>query len=273
MLSLEGNIEDFSIAEIIQFIAMGRKTGTLVIEGVREQVSIYFKDGKAVYANPVYQREHLGNILVKHGVVTRDDINEARGRQKELNGRGERVRVGSVLISMGLLSKDQLSKYVTDQIKESIYTIMAEKSGFFKFLPDIDVSPQDIVIALDIEETILEGTRLIDAWGIIKEKLVDFDDVYAINGDLSEDSSIQLTIDEWKILSLLDSRRSINDVVEVARFGRFDVCKIIYNFVQLGLVRKLAGESKIVPAEKMYFNNPKPKRGIVRRLMDRIRRI
>jgi len=261
------------VAEIIQVIAMGRKTGTLVIEGAREQVSIYFKGGKAVYANPVYQREHIGNILLKHGVVTRDDIDEAMSRQREHNSRGERVRVGSILISMGVISKDQLSKYVSDQIKESIYTIMAEKRGFFKFVPNIDVSPQDIVIELDVEETILEGTRLIDAWGLIKDKLVDFDDVYAINADPSERGSIQLTLVEWKILSLLDGQRSINDVIEIARLGRFEVCKSIYNFVQLGLIKKLAGESKKVPAETKRFNSPKPKQGIVRRIMDRIRKI
>jgi hypothetical protein len=273
MLSLEGNIEDFSVAEIIQVIAMGRKTGTLVIEGAREQVSICFKGGKAVYANPVYQREHIGNILLKRGVVTRDDINDALGRQKEHNGRGERLRVGSILISMGVISKDQLSEYVREQIKESIYTIMAEKRGFFKFVPDIDVSHQDIVIELDVEETILEGTRLIDAWGHIKDKLADFDDVYAINADPSERSSIQLSLVEWKILSLLDNRRSINDVIEVARLGRFDVCKSIYNFVELGLIKKVAGKSKRVPVETRRFSNPKPKRGIVRRIMDHIWRM
>jgi hypothetical protein len=273
MLALEGKIEDFSIGEIVQIIGMGRKTGTLIIEGAREQVSIYFKNGKAVYANPVYQREHLGNILVKHGVVTRDDINEALDRQKELNGRRGRVRVGSILISMGVLSKDQLSKYVTDQIKESMYLIMAEKSGTFKFLPDLDVSLHDIVIELNVEEIILEGTRLIDEWGMIKERLVDFNDVYAINADPSGDNTINLTLDEWKMLSLLNGRRSINDVIEVAKLSRFDVCKIIYNFAQLGLVRKSAGKSTELTAETRHFNNPKPKRGIVRRLMDRIRRI
>ncbi|UCE27829.1 MAG: DUF4388 domain-containing protein [Candidatus Coatesbacteria bacterium] len=274
MLTLEGKIEDFSIGEIIQVIAMGRKTGTLVIDGAREQISIYFKDGKAVYANPVYQREHLGNILVKHGVITRDDVNDALDLQKELNDRGERVRIGPILVSMGVLTNEVLSKYVTAQIKESIYTIMAEKSGSFKFSSDIDMSSRDIVIELDVEETILEGTRLIDAWAIIKDKLVDFDDVYAINANPADVGSIQLTIDEWKILTLLDGQRSINDVIEIAKLSRFEVCKTIYNFVQLKLVKKLDRESiNGVPIETKRISNPKPKRGIVRRLMDRIRRI
>ena len=127
MPALAGNIEDFSIGEIIQVVAMGRKTGTLEIEGAREQISIYFLEGKAVYANPIYEREHLGEILVRRGVVTPGDIDEALARERELKGRGERVRIGSILVSMGALTNEQLSECVTEQIKESIYLIMAEK--------------------------------------------------------------------------------------------------------------------------------------------------
>lgn len=273
MLALEGRISDFSIGEIIQIIGMGRKTGTLIIEGAREQVSIYFNKGKAVYANPVYQREHLGNILVKHGVVSRDDVNEALVRQRKLDGRGTRLRIGSILVSMGVLSKEDLSKYISQQIKESIYQIMAEESGTFKFAPELDVSLHDIVIELNVEEIILEGTRLIDEWGMIKEKLVDFDDVYAINANPSEDNTIKLTLDEWKTLSLLDGRRSINDVIEIAKLSRFDVCKTIFNFVQLGLVKKLEDNAEKKPIETRRIDEVKPGRGIIHRLMDRIRGI
>jgi hypothetical protein len=245
MLALEGRIEDFSVTEIIQVIAMGRKTGTLVIEGAREQISVYFLEGKAVYANPVQHREHLGDILVRYGVVTPGNIDEALARQQELNGRGESVRIGSILVSMGALTNEQLSKCVTEQIKESIYLIMAEKSGTFKFLPDLDVSPQDIVIGLDIEETILEGTRLVDEWGMIREKLVNFDDVYVFDGKLPDGEPVRLTVDEWRILSLLEEGRSINDVMEIAELGRLEVCKIIFDFICFGLVRKLGdGEEK-----------------------------
>jgi hypothetical protein len=271
MPALEGRIDDFSISEILQVIGMGRKTGMLEIKGAREHISVYFKEGKAVYANPVYQREHLGNILVKHGAVTRNDINDALIRQRELDDRGERVRVGAILVSMGLLSREELSKYIAQQIREAIYLIMAEESGTFSFTPRIDISPQDIVIGLDVEETILEGTRLIDEWGMIKEKLVDFDEVYSINANPSDDNSIQLTIDEWKILSLVDGRRSINDIIEVARFSRFEVCKIMYNFAQMHLVRKLENNSEKTPVETRHLNRARPERGIVRRLMARIR--
>jgi hypothetical protein len=273
MLVFEGRIDEFSVTEVIHIIEMGRKTGMLVIEGAHEQVTIYFKKGKAVYANPTYQRERLGNILVKHGVVTREVINEALTRQRQLRKRSERVRIGSVLLEMGVIDREQLTNYIATQITESIYISMAEKKGNFKFLSGIDLSPHDIIVEMDIQDIICEGMRRVDEWEMIIDKLPDFGEIYTLNTDPSDDGDVKLANNEWKILSLINGRRSIDNIIEVARLDRFEVCKSIYNFVQLGLIRKLVGESKKVPVETRHFDNPKPKRGIVRRLMDRIRRV
>jgi len=273
MLLFEGQIEEFPITEIIHVIEMGRKTGTLVIEGAHEQVTVYFKEGRAVYANPTYQRERLGNMLVKHGVITREVINEALDRQRQLGKRKERVRIGSILLEMGVVDREQLTNYIASQITESIYISMAEKKGYFKFLSDIDLSSHDIFVEMDIQDIICEGMRRADEWEMIIDKLPDFGEIYMLNADPSDDGEVKLANDEWKILSLVNGQRSIDDIIEVARLDRFEVCKSIYNFVQLGLIRKSSNESKKVPAETRHFDNPRPKRGIVRRLMDRIRRI
>jgi hypothetical protein len=239
MRSLEGRIEEFSISEILQIVAMGQKTGTLVIEGARERVSVYFKDGKAVYADPAYKREYLGDILVKQGVVSNDDVKEALSRQRKFNELGMRVRIGSILVSMGVLTDEQLSEYVADQIKDSIYSIMAEKSGTFRFVPKLNISSYDIVTELNVEDIILEGTRLIDEWSMINEKLLDFDGVYAVNTELLEKDTTLLSANEWRVLSLLDGRRSVNDVIATSKLGRFEICKVIFNFICFDLVRKV----------------------------------
>ncbi|UCE27827.1 MAG: DUF4388 domain-containing protein, partial [Candidatus Coatesbacteria bacterium] len=234
MPALEGKIEEFSTSEVIQIVAMARKTGTLTIEGVREQISICFMDGKAVYANSIQHRERLGDILVRRGLVKRAVINEALARQRGFKGRGEQVRIGTILVSMGVLTAGELSERVAEQIRESIYLIMAEKSGIFRFTPELNVPPEDIVTGINIEKTILEGTRLVDEWKMIREKIPDFDDVYVFNAELSDRGPVRLTIDEWTILSLLDGRRSINDVIELAELDKLEVCKIIFDFICFG---------------------------------------
>jgi hypothetical protein len=244
MHGFEGKIEDFPIGEILQVVAMGRKTGTLIIESEWEQVSIYFLEGKAIYANPGYHRERLGETLIKNGVVVPGDVEKALTRQRELTERGEQIRIGSILVSMGVLTEEELLKYVTEQITEALYLIITEYSGTFKFLPGIDLSKRDVIVELDIEKTILDGMWLIDEWRAIERKLGDFNDVYAAAAELPGSDPVRLTVDEWKIFNLLDGRKSVNDVIRVAELCRLEVCKIIYDLINLGLVRKLNGDEE-----------------------------
>ncbi|UCE26807.1 MAG: DUF4388 domain-containing protein [Candidatus Coatesbacteria bacterium] len=271
MLAFEGRIDELPIPEVIHIIEIGRKTGMLIIEGAHEQVTVYFKDGKVVYANPTYQRERIGNIMVKQGVVTREVINKALTRQRQIRRRNERVRIGTILLEMGAIDREQLANHISSQITESIYISMAEKKGRFKFLPGLDLSPRDIFVEMDIQDIICEGMYRADEWEKIIDKLPDFGDIYALSTNISDDGDIKLANDEWKILSLINGRRSINAIIEKARLDKFEVCKSIYNFVQLGLIKKTISEYKKVPVETIYFDNLKPKLGIVRRLIDHIR--
>jgi hypothetical protein len=247
MHGLEGKIEDFPIGEILQVVAMGGKTGTLIIESEWEQVSIYFLEGKAIYANPGYHRERLGETLIKNGIVTPLDVEKALACQRELTERGEQIRIGTILVSMGVLTEEELLKYVTEQITEALYLIITENSGTFKFLPGIDVSKRDVIVELDIEKAILDGMWLIEEWRAIERKLGDFDDVYVADVELAGSDPVRLTVDEWKIFNLLDGRRSINEVIKVSELCRLEVCKVIFDFIRFGLVSKLSEDEEKEP--------------------------
>ena len=69
-MSFEGDIKDFSLAEVMQIIGQGGKTGTLAVEGERETIWVYYKEGKAVFATPSNLREQLGTILLQDGEIT-----------------------------------------------------------------------------------------------------------------------------------------------------------------------------------------------------------
>jgi hypothetical protein len=42
----------------------------------------------------------------------------------------------------------------------------------------------------------------------------------------------------------LDGRRSVNDVIETAKLGRFEVCKVIFNFICFDLVKKIGDDTE-----------------------------
>ena len=47
-MSISGNLEDVSVAEVLQFVHIGRRTGTLVIAGAEGRGEVGFHRGRII---------------------------------------------------------------------------------------------------------------------------------------------------------------------------------------------------------------------------------
>ena len=84
-MALEGTLHDFSLADIFQLIGLQRKTGVLTLHSKDDTVTVTFLDGKVVGADSLNHRleNRLGNVLIKSGVLTADQLGRALEIQKE----------------------------------------------------------------------------------------------------------------------------------------------------------------------------------------------
>jgi hypothetical protein len=241
-MSIEGDIKDFSLPEVMQVIGLGRKTGTLAVEGERETIWVYYKDGKAVFATPSNLREQLGTMLLKAGEITQEQLEIALRTQKKMRAEGNPIRLGTILVAMGAIGRRTLEEMIKHQIKESIYSAIGERAGRFRFFPDLDLDEEDILVSMNVEGIILEGARRIEEWSQIKDAIRSYHEVYTINPNPASSGAIKLTPQEWRILSLLDGRRDLTATAEESGLTRFDVCRIIYGLLRMNVVRLVSGE-------------------------------
>ncbi len=64
-MALEGNLKDFSLADMFRLLASGSKTGTLHVEGVDGEGVVCFRDGKVAFASSRGQAEAAGKRLAR----------------------------------------------------------------------------------------------------------------------------------------------------------------------------------------------------------------
>jgi hypothetical protein len=247
-MAFEGDIKDFSLAEVMQIIGQGRKTGTLSVEGERETIYIYFKEGKAVFATPSNLREQLGTMLLREGRITEEQLELGLRAQKKMRAEGNPIRLGAILVAMEALDRGTLEAKIKHQIKESIYAAIGERTGRFRFFPEMDIEDEDILVSLNVEHIILEGARRIEEWSQIKDVIRSYHEVYVINPNPASSDSINLSSSEWRVVSLLDGKRDISTVAEKAGMSRFEVCRLVYGLINMNMVRLLAGGESRQPA-------------------------
>lgn len=240
-MSLEGNLTDFSLAEIFQMLSVSKKTGTLrIVNQQGADGSVYFQDGEVFFATSNWQRESLGSRLVKGKKITEEQLDQAlAAQQKEKNGQ----RLGKILVEMGFITKETLSTFVQTQIQDTVFDLFRWNEGDFNFLPDEFPTDEDIGIHLSIDNIILEATRKLEQWERIKQKIPSLDFVFQMSEAPGEgERDIVLKPLEWKLLRKIDGKRDINELAKILDLTDFETCRVIYGLYSVGLLEKIGGE-------------------------------
>lgn len=68
-MSLIGRLEDLALSDIFQILSIGRKTGTLIIEGDKGKSFVIFKNGLIVRADTNMIEGSIGHDLVKNNLI------------------------------------------------------------------------------------------------------------------------------------------------------------------------------------------------------------
>jgi hypothetical protein len=275
-MALAGEIADFDLAEIIQLIGRNRKTGKLIISGVNNYITVYFKEGRAVFASPAHQRDFIGNILVRRGVVTAHDVEEALTVQRKLRKKGQNVRIGSILAAKGAISRRTLEKFIRLQIEETVVAALSERSGRFEFVSEMELDDDDILIAVDPEWILLESSRQLDEWGEVGDKAPGPEAIFVINPEPEACSTINLEIDDWRLVSLFNGVRTVEEVVNRSGLSRLTAIRMLSRLVENGIIIEDNGRSSapgrwsLVPET---YRPPPPDKNLLGRILDRLRNL
>lgn len=209
-LDLRGSLKRFTLPEILQLIASGRRTGTLGIQKDDDMVMVYFEDGKITYGYGPRQTYHIGQLLKERGVLSGEALEEAvRIQADEENSK----RLGEILVTQGMIDRADLKSAVKDQIEQLLYSLLSWESGTFKFYEGQLPTQEEIKVEISVENVILEGLRRVDEMNLVRDTLPDQKEVFQIavsKGDRNRD--INLSADEWNMMASVDGRRSLNDI-------------------------------------------------------------
>lgn len=76
-MSLIGRLEDLALSDIFQILSIGRKTGTLIMEGEDGKAFVIFKNGLIVRADTDMINGSIGHDLLKNNMIKENIFNLA----------------------------------------------------------------------------------------------------------------------------------------------------------------------------------------------------
>lgn len=243
-LDLQGNIERFTLPEVFQLIASGRKAGTLAIQKEDSIVMVYFKDGNIIYGYGPRETFHLGQLLKERGVIRAEQLEEAVSIQAKTENA---KRLGEILVSRRFIDRADLEGVVKNQVEQLLFSLLSWQTGSFKFYENQFPTDEEITVNLSVENVILEGLRRLDEMNMVKETLPDLTSVYTISASQAgRTRAVTLQADEWNLMALVDGHRTIDDICRVSPVDRNETLKRLAHLKLAGIITKT--EKKERPA-------------------------
>lgn len=246
-LGLQGNIEKFTLPEILQLLASGRKSGTLGVQQDDSIIMVYFDKGDIIYGYGPRQTYHLGQLLKEKKIISDTQLEQAIAIQaKNQNSK----RLGEILISRKFIDRADLEKVIIQQIEELLFSLLTWKTGSFKFYEDQFPTEEEIKVKISVENVILEGLRRLDEANMVKETFKSLDDVYVISaaqGGRTRD--VALEAKEWNIMALVDGYRSVREVCKASTLDDNDALKKLAQLKLAGIITKTEKKEIKMPAD------------------------
>jgi tetratricopeptide (TPR) repeat protein len=247
-IPFKGNIKEFSIPRILLYLNRNRKTGTLIITTSTFTKKVYMDKGDAIFASSTFEDDRLGEMLVKAGKITIQQLEESVELLKS-----KKKRQGAILVELGYLTPKDLFWGVKYQVKEIIHSLFALHDAKYEFIEGDLPKNEVITLKMSMGNLIYEGVKNINNLNLIMKEM-DINSTLKLSADpesLFQD--IELDDRDKKLLFRIDGRKTVKELADSSPNGSFEALKTLYALWATGTLeeKEEIQEQAEVPLEEI----------------------
>lgn len=150
-LSLSGNLIETPFSDVIAVLRQQKATGTLTCGTGTDEKSLYVKNGHIIFATSKDERDRLGEIMMKDGKITRNQLDRALKMHQSSAGL---KKIGAIFVEHGFVSPKDLFNGLKVQVRGIIHSLFLLTEGPYKFEEHL---PADVIpLQINIEELLKE---------------------------------------------------------------------------------------------------------------------
>jgi hypothetical protein len=232
-MALQGQLRDFSLEQLLNLVHLANKSGMLTIHSQEGEAELAFQEGKLVHAAVEGHPTTLMDRMVRAGKLARARADAYMIESQKQDDR----QIGLFLISAGLATKDEIVQVVRDSMIEAVYHLFDWEDGTFSFLQQGSPPPGKILVYVDLESLILEGSRRRQELLELRKALPDHDlPVRFVKQPETDMRTITLSMAEWRVVSLVNSRNTISDIAREAQLRASTARRIVARLIREGLL-------------------------------------
>jgi tetratricopeptide (TPR) repeat protein len=241
-MSLSGNLKTMDLAELLQWVTLGRKTGSLAFIRNKTKNSIFFRNGQIISSRSNEPTKQLGHFLLFKGKISEVQLKKALEIQLQT-----RTNLGKILVQQGFVSQQDVQQALISRTEEVIYDLFLWEDGYFHFTAEGYNLEELILINMDLNAIIFEGVRRKDEWDRIRNIFPTNDMVLSLRQGVDL-KVLNLTPLHKKLLFLLTLQKTISEIILELHGSDFLVNYELFQLYEKGVIEVKEIRSTPTPA-------------------------
>ena len=232
-----------ALFKLMREIYLGRKSGHLHFAHGKERRSLLIHGGHILHGTSDVLGEHLGDVLVRYGLLEQPALNQATKIVLK-----DRKRLGAVLDEQGLMDTDRLSSAVSLHVREILFNVAERGDGSYAFEDTATDEGDSAASKLSTLEMILETARRVQDPGVVSHVLGDLDRVL-VTSDNPElrTQNIALTPKEGFVMSRIDGTLTAREVFTIIPLPPEDTERSLFVLLCTGSVEYRTAGAREAP--------------------------
>lgn len=232
---IQGNLSSMSVYDLLQFLAVSRKTGRLRFDRAKILKEVYLENGLIIGATSNDPKEYLGQLLIHYGKIDEPQLRAALQVQRESGG-----RLGEILASTGVVPQEDVLQILRIRTLDIIYDLFLWEDAHFELYDHEE--PPDYFIRIEVPTTkvIMDGAYRIDEWKRYRTLIPS--DRALLELAAGWTSQLNASKDVRQILYFVEKRMSVAEISYNMHASPFHVYGLLYDLVNQGIAR-IAGEA------------------------------
>ena len=246
-MKAQGSLAGQDFPSLVQELYEQRWTGLLTLTNAGVGRSVTVQDGRMVFASSSSPDDRMGPLLLRRGRITYRQLEAAA----QAVGPGKRL--GALLVEQGVLTPRDLIAAVVEHTQEILYAAFQWTEGTYRLQDDVP-SAEAITLKMSTPDIILEGIRRIESWARIRAAVGGLETRYERTADYARTlAAMRLPPEKAALLRRLDAPASVQELCADPALPDFEVCRTLWAFRVIGLVRRLdaAAEDAAVEDESL----------------------
>src|SRR4051812_33687632 len=231
---MEGDMREFPLAEILQFISLGSRTGMLEIVRRDGTFGVIFTNG--TITGLTADGWSLAQELRDSGLISADVLTGLLAQHSSIQD----LR-GSILTS-GYMNAEEWTSFVSRQVERLLYSLFDVRDGKFRFRQAAPIEGQWLPVRVSADRAVLEGTRWSETWSRASDTIPSRQTRFERSNTMPR-QPIRVSPTQWRVYVATQEHGSLTQLAARAVLAEVEVIESLQYLLQNGIVRRLREES------------------------------